>query len=101
MNKPACWPLAAIALLASTPAFAALAPKHQRLRELQAVTTRAGEALRDPIDAVEFVETDLYRVKAGPCTLEVRIVEARPAVRAVPMAGRRRFRAAPGQPQCR
>lgn len=101
MKKPACWPLVTIALLASSPAFAALAPKYQRLRELQAVTARAGETLRDPIEAVEFVEADLYRVKAGPCTLDVHIVDARPAVRAVPMAGRRRFRVSPGQPQCR
>ena len=88
-------------LLLSGPALAALPPKHQRTREFQAVVTRAGEALSEPVKAVEHVERDRYRARSERCVVEIRIVDARPAVRAVPWTGPRRFRVSVGEEVCR
>jgi hypothetical protein len=95
--------LAAIAALAlgGQPAAAALAPNYQRLAELRAeldhpaVVGAFGTA--EPIDRVEYAGPDLYRVSAGRCRLDVRIV-------GLPMppgmVGARRFEARPGQRSC-
>ena len=92
--------LGAMFLLASSPALAALPPSLQRSRELRTVIVKVAPLLPEPIETIERVETDLYRVKAAGCTIEARIVDARPAGRSVPMAGRR-FRVEVGQRACR
>lgn len=86
------------AALTALPAAAALAPNYQRLEELRAVLAlREVAALETPVDRVEYVAEDLYRVRAGRCSLTVRIV-------GLPMppdiAGPRRFRAAAGRKSC-
>ncbi len=87
--------------LAATPAAAALPPQYQRLAELRAVLNHAGVARAFdsvPIERIEYVRTDLYRVSAGRCHVEVRIVDL-PTPRNV--VGGRRFEARPGQRICR
>lgn len=86
----------------SLPAAAALPPKYQRARELGAVVEAAAARLPEPVEAVEWVEPDLYRVKAGGCTLEVRIADTPPPSGRPPgFVGPRQFEAKAGVPQCR
>ncbi len=93
--------LAAGALaLSALPAQAALAPNHQRVRELNAVLNHQGVVAAfggTPIEAIEYVRTDLYRVRAGRCRVDVAIVGL-PMPRG--MAGARRFEARPGRRVC-
>jgi hypothetical protein len=91
--------LAAAALaLVAVPAAAALAPNYQRIAELNAVLEHPGVAgAMPPIDRIEYVRTDLYRVTAGRCRLDVRIVDL-PVPRG--MVGARRFEARPGRRVC-
>lgn len=87
-------------VLAASPAGAALAPNYQRLAELRAVIEHPGvnSALQDAvIDKVEYVRADLYRVSAGRCHVDVRIVGI-PLPRG--MVGARRFEVRPGQRVC-
>ena len=89
------------AALAATPAQAALAPNYQRLAELRAVLDLPAVASAfgiEPIDRVDYVATDLYRLSAGRCTLDVRIVGL-PMPRG--MVGARRFEARAGRRVCR
>lgn len=92
--------VAALAL-GALPASAALAPNYQRLAELQRVLEHpgviAGFGVAEPIDRVEYAGPDLYRVTAGRCHLDVRIVGL-PMPRG--MVGARRFEARPGQRVC-
>ena len=93
------WALCAAAL-AAMPASAALPPQYQRLAELRAVLAHPGVAGAfgsTPIDGLAYVRTDLYRVSAGRCRLDVRIVGL-PMPRG--MAGARRFEARPGERVC-
>ena len=90
----------ALALLAATPAGAALPPNYQRLAELNAVLAlpAVGNAFGiEPIERVEYVRPDLYRVSAGRCHLDVRIVGL-PMPRG--MVGARRFEARAGRRVC-
>lgn len=90
----------ALALLAAAPAGAALPPNYQRLAELRAVLDlpAVGRAFGlEPIDRIEYLRTDLYRLSAGRCHLDVRIVDL-PTPRG--MVGARRFRAQAGRPVC-
>lgn len=91
-----------IGMLAATPAGAALPPQYQRLAELRAVLNHPGVTgafgVGDPIERVEYAGPDLYRVSAGRCHLDVRIVDL-PTPRNV--AGGRRFEARPGRKVCR
>jgi hypothetical protein len=86
-------PLAALAALAlAFPASAALPPQYQRAAELKAILDHAELAgafpQGQPIDRVEFVRPDLYRVTAGTCFLYAQIVgKAMPAG----MVGARQF----------
>jgi len=93
--------LAAAALaLGAFPAAAALAPEYQRIRELNAVLNHQGVVAAfggTPIERIEYVRTDLYRVSAGRCRLDVAIVGL-PMPRG--MAGPRRFEARPGRRAC-
>lgn len=89
-----------MAALAAFPAAAALAPDHQRIRELNAVLNHQGvvAAFRGtPIEAIEYVRTDFYVVRAGRCRVDVAIVGL-PMPRG--MAGARRFEARPGRRVC-
>jgi hypothetical protein len=96
--------LAPLATLAFTalPAQAALPPWHQRAAELRAVANHAGlvEALGGGamIDRIEYVRPDLYRVSAGRCHVDARIM-------GLPMpsgmVGARRFEVRLGRRTCR
>lgn len=92
--------LSAVAL-AAAPAPAALAPNYQRLVELRAILDHPGVVAAFagvPIDRIEFVRPDLYRVTAGRCRLDVAIAGL-PLPRG--MVGARRFEVRPGQRVCR
>lgn len=82
--------------LAALPAQAALPPQFQRLAEFRAVLAHPGVtgafAYNEPIERVEYVRPDLYRVSGGRCHLDVSIVSL-PMPRA--MVGGRRFEARP------
>ena len=92
---------AAAAALTALPAHAALPPNYQRLAELRAVLDlpAVGTAFGlEPIDRIDYVATDLYRLSAGRCHLDVRIVGL-PMPRG--MVGARRFEARAGRRVCR
>jgi hypothetical protein len=97
--RPSVGITAAAALtLMAVPAAAALAPNYQRIAELEAVLEHPGVArAMQPIDRIEYVRTDLYRVTAGRCWLDVRIVDL-PVPRG--MVGARHFEARPGRRVC-
>lgn len=99
---PTFRPAAALALIAAaSPAAAALPPQYQRLAELRAVLDHPGVAAAfegRPIERIEYVRTDLYRVSAGGCHVDVRIRDL-PTPRDV--VGGRRFEARPGARTCR
>ena len=91
----------AAAGLTALPAQAALAPNYQRLAELRAVLDLPAVASAfgiAPIERIDYVATDRYRISAGRCTLDVRIVGL-PMPRG--MVGARRFEARAGRPVCR
>ena len=91
---------AAALALGAAPAAAALAPNYQRLAELNAVLNNSGAATAfgmTPIDRVEYAGPGLYRVTAGRCHVDVRIVGL-PMPRG--MVGARRFETRPGQRIC-
>ena len=90
---------AAALALAAMPASAALPPQYQRLAELRAVLDHAEVAsgLGQPIDRIEYAGPDLYRVRAGRCHIDVRIVTL-PTPRG--LVGARRFEARPGRRIC-
>ena len=98
MRTPLCLVLA---LGAAAPAAAALPPHYQRAAELQAVVAAPGVAaafgIEAPIQRVEYVKPDLYRVSAGRCHLDVAIVDL-PTPKDV--SGGRRFAARPGKKVC-
>ena len=63
--------------LAAVPASAALPPQYQRIAELRAVIDdeKVAEAFGGaPIDRIEYVRSDLYRVSSGRCRVEVALV---------------------------
>jgi len=85
-----------VGVILATPARSALAPTWQRLREFQRVLEEAAKALEGrPIDAVERLDAARFRVRAGPCRLEVRIVH-HPRQNPSPQL----FEAIPGEPDC-
>ena len=100
-KTPTLAALCATALTAS-PAVSALAPNYQRLAEIRAVIDNPGvtSALGagGPVDRVEYVRTDLYRVTAGRCHVDAAIVEL-PVPRG--MVGPRRFEVRPRRKVCR
>ena len=92
--------LCALAALAATPAGAALPPNYQRLAELRAVLAlpAVGTAFGiEPIDRIDYAGPDLYRLSAGRCHLDVRIVDL-PTPPG--MVGARRFEARAGRRVC-
>ncbi len=86
--------------LAAMPALSALPPQYQRAAELRAVAAdpRVANAFGgDPIERLEYVRRDLYRVSAGACRLDVAIVDLpTPA----DVAGARRFAVKAGRKVC-
>jgi hypothetical protein len=84
----------------AAPASAALPPQYQRAEELKAVVADARIANAfdgAPIERVEYVGRDRYRVSAGRCRLDVAIVDLpTPADR----AGPRRFAVRAGARAC-
>lgn len=87
------------AAVSAMPVSAALHPRHQRIAELKAVLDHVGVggAFDSPIERVEYVRRDLYRVSGGGCRMDVAIVDL-----PVPpdVAGGRRFAVKPGRKLC-
>ncbi|MET1112819.1 MAG: hypothetical protein ABWX67_14970 [Allosphingosinicella sp.] len=90
-----------VPVLAAVPASAALPPNYQRVAELKAVLAdpRVGGAfpMEAPVERVEYVRPDLYRVSGGRCHLDVAIVDL-PTPPGV--VGGRRFAVRPGRMVC-
>lgn len=88
------------AAFAAIPAQGALPPNYQRLAELRAVLAlpEVGSAFGiQPIERIDYAGPDLYRLTAGRCRLDVRIVDL-PTPRG--MVGARRFEARAGRRVC-
>ncbi|WP_225766576.1 hypothetical protein [Inquilinus sp. Marseille-Q2685] len=96
---------AALLLLgAAAEARAALPPYWQRLREIQAIldSNELAQRLRDtPIDRIERPGEDLYRIQAGPCSLDIRIVDDPPDSGQPAVPGPRRFHIETSEAACR
>ena len=63
-------------VLCSATAMAALPPQYQRLAELRAILNDSrvvGAFTSRPIDKIERIAEDLYRLTAGTCTMDVAI----------------------------
>jgi hypothetical protein len=76
--RPCLRLLALVPALAAAPASAALPPQYQRAAEFRAVAADGGVANAfggAPIERIEYVRRDLYRVSAGACRLDVAIVD--------------------------
>jgi hypothetical protein len=84
---------------ATAGAQAALPPYWQRVVEIQAILDEGDVARKldhAPIDRIERVGEDLYRVQAGTCTLDIRVVgESRSD------PGPRKFHLELGDPACK
>lgn len=90
----------AAALSAGAAAWAALPPAYQRAAEFKAIAesaTVAGAFDGAPIEKIEFLEEDLYRVTAGRCHLDVAIV-SKPLDEG--LVGPRQFEIRPGHVVC-
>jgi hypothetical protein len=91
--------LGVLVVFGSASAFAVLAPQYQRQKELTAITESPDVVAAlspHPIDRIEALGPDLYRVVAGRCRLQVRIV-GEPQ----DMPGPRRFHLSIGSKSCR
>ena len=92
------------AILFAVPALAALPPQYQRAAEFKAIADSAEIPAAfpegKPIDRVEFVSHDLYRVTAANCSLEVKIVDKPVSEDTPPMVGPRRFELSIGKVEC-
>lgn len=97
--------VAALLLVTATAgAQAALPPYWQRLREIQAIldSNELAQKLHDaPIDRIERAGENLYRIQAGPCTLDIRIVDDPAGGTQPAMPGPRRFHIESGESACR
>ncbi len=71
--------VAAMSIADCSQAWSALAPNYQRAAELSAILTNpdviGSFGMTDPIDRIEYVRPDMYRVTAGRCYIEVVIVD--------------------------
>lgn len=95
---------ALLLLTAAIAAQAALPPYWQRLREIQAIldSNELSDKLRgNPIERIERHGDDLYRIEAGPCTLDIRIVDDPAGSTQPAMPGPRRFHTEISEPTCR
>jgi len=94
----------AAVLLMPAAAQAALPPFWQRLREIQAIldSNDLDQKLQGrPIDWIDRPGDDLYRIQAGSCTLDIRIVDDPASSSGPAMPGPRRFHIETGTPACR
>ncbi|MEO5805340.1 hypothetical protein [Devosia sp.] len=95
--------VAVLAALSATPAMALMAPQYERLAELEAILNdgRIVEAFgfANPIDKLEYVGKDLYRVTGGSCHIDVTLADANTAHEAG-WAGPREFVLQPGKLIC-
>lgn len=97
---------AGLGLLISTlPGHAALPPQYQRLAEIRAILDDSGVAqlfdVAHPIDKIEYVSPDLYRVSSGTCSMDVAIAPD-PAWKPKPnWVGPRHFIVVPGKLVCK
>ena len=103
--KPALTLLTAAAVAWSAIAQAALPPQYQRLREIQAILDdarimRAFDLLH-PIDRIERVEHDLYRVNGGGCSMDISIKDDPSVHHPDGWTGRRAFILDPGPLVCK
>jgi hypothetical protein len=92
---------AASVVLFSATAMAALPPQYQRLAELRAILDDSrvvGAFTSHPIDKIERIAEDLYRLTAGPCTMDVAIKDNPSRVNVV---GPRSFFIDPAQMACK
>jgi hypothetical protein len=86
------------------PALAALPPQHQRMAEFRAIVGDGSIARAfgaTPIDRIERVGRDLYRVEAGDCSLDVAIVSNPNWNPPGPWSGARKFILEPGRAVCK
>ncbi|MEO5755389.1 MAG: hypothetical protein ABIQ51_00890 [Mesorhizobium sp.] len=94
--------VAAILLIGAAAASAALPPYWQRKAEIDAITGSRDLARRlerhGPIDAIEHLGDDRYRVRAGACALDVFVVDD---ASAEPMPGPRKFKLRMGKLVCK
>jgi len=98
MPRAVLFGIATMSLFAwALPAQAALPPEWQRLAELTAVLEAAAQVLDGrPIDSVEWMGEDTYRVRAEDCTLEL-------GLRFIPtpgISGPAKFEVEPGEVMC-
>ena len=92
---------AAWVVLCSATAMAALPPQYQRLAELRAILDDSkvvGAFAGRPIDKIERIADDLYRLTAGTCTMDVAIKDNPSRVNVV---GPRSFFIDPAQMACK
>ncbi len=93
-----------IPLAASASAYAVLAPNYQRLAELKAILNEPAVVsafdVYHPIERVEFVQQDLYRVTAGSCHLDVAITNKPADSNGAPRVGPRQFVVKAGKRTC-
>jgi hypothetical protein len=88
-------------VLCSATAMAALPPQYQRLAELRAILNDSrvvGAFTSGPIDKIERIAEDLYRLTAGTCTMDVAIKDNPSRVNVV---GPRSFFIDPAQMTCK
>ena len=94
--------VAAMSVADCSLAWAALAPNYQRVAELSAILAHpdvmGAFGVTEPIDQIEYIRPDLYRVAAGRCYIEVAIVD-RPARSNI--VGGRQFEVRPSKKICR
>ncbi|WP_152613427.1 hypothetical protein [Inquilinus limosus] len=95
---------ALLLLTAAAAARAALPPYWQRLEEIKAIldSNELSEKLQGhPIDRIERPGDDFYRVQAGPCSLDIRIVDDPASSTKPAMPGPRSFHIEAGKAACR
>ena len=91
----------AIVLSGTVSAMAALPPFWQRKAEIQAILDSqeiADKLQPRPIDAIEYIEDDHYRVRSDACVLDVLIVDEKSEPGIV---GPRKFKIEIGKSTCK
>jgi hypothetical protein len=94
-----------VGALLAWPAEAALPPQYQRVNELKAILDNLAivEAfgISHPIEKIERVGDDLYRVTSGSCSMKVAIEDDLSKHHAQGWAGPREFVVKPGKLTCK
>ena len=97
--------LAALLIVTTSGALAALPPQFQRAAELAAMVQHQGlielfTAQGQLIESVQYVDVDSFLVSGGTCTLAVTIVDVPADPDALPMVGARQFTVELGELNC-